>query len=249
MKKLLTTIVLIGCFPFVNAQEIRSKKGENYLPEAGDWAISFNADGMFKYLGNAFNGKLDNQAPSLSFTENNAFVGKYFITDKTAYRVIANVGYISTTATEGLDFENNEILTVTRSGFTTILGLGKEWRRGKTRLQGFYGLDVLISANSSKLIVNAKEPDTGLVTNTIEQKINLIFGAGAQGFIGAEYFIFPKFSLGAQYTYRVGFNIGGGGTIKINNENNIETLVTIENNKNYNIGSLSITSINLTLHF
>ena len=247
MKKIFLTLsILLAMTTF--AQDIKSKKGENYLPEAGEWAIAFNADGIFKYLGNAFNGKLDNSAPNVSFTENNAFVGKYFITDKTAYRVIANVGYSSLTGLEGVDFEDNSIGIVTISRFTTILGLGKEWRRGKTRLQGFYGLDVLISANSQKAVLNLKETDTGLVTYTVEQKANLGFGAGTQGFIGAEYFIFPKFSLGAQYTYRVGFNIGGGGKIKIN-ENNIETLIIIENNENYNIGSLGITSINLTLHF
>ena len=68
--------------------------------------------------------------------------------------------------------------------FGLLAGYGKEWRKGSTRLQGFYGFD-------------------GLVGFGIPQKDAFNFLVGAQGFVGAEYFVFPKVGLGAQYTYAV----------------------------------------------
>lgn len=39
MKKLATIVILLGSLLSAIAREILSKKGEKYLPEAGDWAI------------------------------------------------------------------------------------------------------------------------------------------------------------------------------------------------------------------
>ena len=50
---------------------------------------------------------------------------------------------------------------------------------------------------------------TGAALGSVENKSGLGLGVGVQGFIGAEYFIFPKMSIGAQYTYRVGVDIQG----------------------------------------
>ena len=79
MKKIILSVVAIMAFGFANAQDLKSKKGENYLPEAGDWAISFNADGIFEYVGNSFNGNLGNSAPDVDFVRANTFGGKKFI--------------------------------------------------------------------------------------------------------------------------------------------------------------------------
>ena len=35
---------------------LTSKKGEAYLPEAGDWSIGFDAGALTSYAGNMFNG-------------------------------------------------------------------------------------------------------------------------------------------------------------------------------------------------
>lgn len=76
MKKVLLTAAAVLSLTFVNAQDLKSKKGEAYLPVAGDWAISFNANGIFEYAGNAFNGKTDNAAPTVTNVSENTFVGK-----------------------------------------------------------------------------------------------------------------------------------------------------------------------------
>ena len=49
MKRIILTMAVIMAVGFANAQNLKSKKGENYLPEANDWAISFNANGVFNY--------------------------------------------------------------------------------------------------------------------------------------------------------------------------------------------------------
>ncbi|MFD2910169.1 hypothetical protein ACFSX9_15670 [Flavobacterium ardleyense] len=252
MKKVLFTAVAVFAFGFSNAQEIGSetpelvsKKGENYLPEEGDWAISFNADGIFKYIGNSFNGKTDNAAPSVDYIRTNAFVGKMFITDKTAYRVVANLGFGSTTDTNPVGANSVE---VKQSGFDLAAGLGKEWRRGNTRLQGFYGADALLSIKS-----NSSETTTTFISNSalvssVEVKSGLGLGIGVQGFVGAEYFIFPKFAIGAQYTYGLGFDLQGKS----------KTTTTTAAGSNsadggkgsaFQLGNVGIASVNLTLHF
>ncbi|UOX32338.1 hypothetical protein LXD69_09770 [Flavobacterium sediminilitoris] len=257
MKKLLLSVIALYTFSLVNAQDeilvnpILSKKGENYLPEMDDWAISFNADGIFEYIGNAFNGTLDNRAPGVDYIRSNTFVGKKFISDKKAYRVVANLGFNNnsrTSISSGLEpaNANKEVKT---NAFDVALGLGKEWRKGNTRLQGFYGADVLLTANSSNSETTFNAISDGEFIQSTENKSGLGLGLGIQGFLGAEYFIFPKFAIGAQYTYRVGFDIQG----------NSETTTTVgtadpvtsDNGKSssFGLGNVGIASINLTLHF
>ena len=90
---------------------------------------------------------------------------------------------------------------------------------------------------------------TGAFIESSELKKSVGFGAGVQSFLGAEYFIFPKFSLGAQYTYRVGFSNEGEFTTTTKIGNVEPVIANFGKNSNYNIGSLGIPFINLTLHF
>jgi len=141
MKKILLSALAVFAFSFANAQEqeIVSSKGENYLPQQGDWSIGFSANSALSFVGNAFNGSTGN---SVAFDKNDAtklpgfansvsFLGKNFTEDKKADR------------------------------------LGKP------------------------------------VEALIPQKNAFSFLIGAQGFAGAEYFVFPKVALGAQYAYGV----------------------------------------------
>jgi len=210
-----------------SAQELKSKKGENFLPEKGDWSIGFNADGIFSYIGNAFNGTSGNEAPSVDFQEVGTFVGKRFTSDKTADRYMANLGINSD--------KNGDN---TASGFDLTLGYGKEWRKGKTRLQGFYGADAMINVNSSTTKTVA-----GTTTTTV--KSGLGFGVGAQGFIGAEYFIFPKISMGAQYTYGLMLGVDGKSKTSVTGQPDVEGV----SSSSFNLGGVGVMSINVNLHF
>jgi hypothetical protein len=230
MKKIILTAAAVFAFSFANAQDLKSKKGENYLPQSGDWAIGFNAEGLFSYVGNAFNNS-GNAAPSVDFQNAGTFVGKRFTSDKTAQRVIANFKV-------GSDTEEIAGEKTTNSGFDLTAGLGKEWRRGSTRLQGFYGADLLLNISST----SEKITDTGYER---KETSGLGFGIGAQGFIGAEYFLFPKISIGAQYTYGALIAIEGEGKITETGEDEVKT----GKGSSFGIGGVGVSSINLTLHF
>ena len=190
MKKIILSLVAVFAFGAVSAQNLVSSKGEQYLPKQGDWSIGFNAGNALDFIGNAFNANTRNSSADLFEGQNVlnfgqgvfsstasviTFVGKKFDTDNTATRYTASFNF---------NFEKQKDVDGT-SSFGLVAGYGKEWRKGTTRLQGYYGVDGLV----------------GLVSPAKKQ---FGFGIGAQGFAGVEYFIFPKVALGAQYTYGVG---------------------------------------------
>ena len=182
MKKILLSALAVFAFGAANAQELTSSKGENYLPKQGDWSIGFNANSALSFVGNAFNGSTGNKVAFDSndatklpgFNKSVSFVGRNFTSDTTADRYTANLLF---------SFDKQKDVDATTQ-FGLLAGYGKEWRKGSTRLQGFYGFD-------------------GLVGFGIPQKDAFSFLVGAQGFAGAEYFVFPKVALGAQYAYGV----------------------------------------------
>ena len=189
MKKIILSLAAVFAFGAASAQELVSSKGEEYLPKQGDWSIGFNVGNALTYLGQAFNGSTSNSGNDLFRESSNVldfstgvlsstvkgitFVGKKFDEDNKATRYTVN-----------FNFEKQKDVDGTTS-FGLVAGYGKEWRKGTTRLQGYYGVDGLV----------------GLVSPAKKQ---FGFGIGAQGFAGVEYFLYPKVALGAQYTYGVG---------------------------------------------
>jgi hypothetical protein len=248
MKKIILSAIAVCAFGFANAQDLKSKKGENYLPEAGEWAISFNASGVFSYVGNSFNGATSNAAPSVTSATPNSFVGKKFITDKTAYRVVANLGFGSNNIAAGDfvgagDFDGDgtpEFLSYKASTLSVQLGLGKEWRRGSTRLQGFYGADALVGFSSTKW------DETNNTAGNSSIDAGTTINLGVTGFIGAEYFLFPKMSIGAQYNY--GLQIASQGAAKASSPG-VPDVELSKSTSNINLGNVTSASMNLTLHF
>jgi hypothetical protein len=280
MKKILLSTFALFVFGFAQAQDgaetsasqspsYESSKGEEYLPKAGDYAIGFNANGIFRYLGNAFNGTVNNAAPDLTNLKGGAFVGKKFITDNQAYRVVVNIGLISDKTTSTFKTGAAPLAVITRdsvvsvSAFDIQLGFGKEWRRGKSRLQGFYGADALVGFNNgTKTITDVNQVNTQpapLPVVTTASKVTVdngsIFNFGINGFVGAEYFIFPKMSLGAQYNWGVNLAFQGSGKTNISSSVSGQPAVPdveVENagkNTKINLGGVGVTSINLTVHF
>ena len=238
MKKIILTAAAVFAFSFANAQDLKSKKGEPYLPEAGDWAISFNATGIFNYVGNAFNGSLGNLGgPTVANATANSFVGKKFIDAKSAYRVVANLGFGSNNNAGGV-VSGYAFGAYKASTFNLTAGVGKEWRRGSTRLQGFYGADALVGFSSTKWTENGAPKQT----YDVGTSLNL----GVTGFIGAEYFLFPKISIGAQYNY--GLQIASNGASKYSATGVPEVEVS-KSSSNFNLGNVTSASMNLTLHF
>lgn len=114
------------------------------------------------------------------------------------------------------------------------LGAGMEMRRGKTRLQGVYGADFLFWMSGSKQTyeygnaLDATHPaSAGNTTNfgsnmtfdtygnaarVTESKSGSTMGFGLRGFIGAEYFVAPKVSIGGEFGWGFGFAMTGASS-------------------------------------
>jgi hypothetical protein len=246
MKKSVLVIALAFGVSGAFAQDLTSKKGEPILPEAGDWAISMNADPIFHYVGNAFNGNSNNANPNTSWLgTTQTIIGKKFIDEKNAYRLMFRLGMVNETfknmvsdnsVTTPAPFPEAPAMVEDKfkmSRTNIAIGVGKEMRRGKTRLQGYYGADVMIwlamssdkySYGNELTVANPAPTSTswdattgavtgtsGLTTRNVKSKQGMTFGLGVRGFIGAEYFIFPKIGIGAEYGWGIGYQMSGKG--------------------------------------
>lgn len=253
MKKSVLMIALAFGVSGAFAQDLTSKKGEPILPEAEDWAISMNADPIFEFVGNAFSGFTSkNSAPGINWLNSNqTIIGKKFIDEKNAYRALVRVGFVNQTfknmvaddaATTPPTFPDGPAMVedkFKKSATNIAIGVGKEMRRGKTRLQGYYGADAMlwVSMSSNKFtygntmtappnsagttptpMSTSWDTNTGAVLSasavgarTTKTKAGMTLGIGVRGFIGAEYFIFPKIAVGAEYGWGLGYQMTGKG--------------------------------------
>lgn len=259
MKKSILAVAVVLGATSTFAQDLTSRKGENYLPEAGDWAIGINAVPLLNYVGNIFGKGADNMHASTIWNSNNpAFTinGKYFVEDGMAYRGGIRLGFGSTkektmVADRSIDpslpstwpTAAAEVENTWKHGNTNVgLTFGMEWRKGHTRLQGYYGAEIGFMIASSKDVYtygNALTPSTSTVvvdvttaddfggnlstttdgmgmmqdTRITESKNGLTFGLGLRGFIGAEYFIIPKLAIGGELGWGLGLVMGGKSTV------------------------------------
>lgn len=230
----------VGSMAFGQTTPMTNKNGLTITPEAGDWGLGMNAAPILGYVGNMFNGTAGNAAGTGFVTGNpllnsgGAIYGKYFIDANTAYRGTFRISSASTktvnlqdttqSAQPQSDFGYVENITKT-SGFGFALGAGMEWRKGHNRIQGYYGGDVLLTfggvAPNSKtdyaLALDSVNFNSGYVTNgrTLSTKAGASFGLGLRGFVGVEYFVAPKLSLGAEFGWGIGYIMTGEGeTVK-----------------------------------
>jgi hypothetical protein len=132
------------------------------------------------------------------------------------------------------------------------LAVGLEKRRGFGRLQGYYGAELgfnlmsngskyeygnALTASNSAVNVDITAADDfggniisdvdGLgVTNNAritEQKSGLGFGIGLRGFIGAEYFVMPRLSIGGEFGWGLVFMSNGAGSTTYETEGTTAT--------------------------
>lgn len=250
MKKKVLLIATVFAASTTFAQDLTSKKGETILPEADDWAISFDAAPFLNYFGQMLS-NAGATSPTAGYTNGYpwAIKGKMFKDEKTAYRAGIRLGFGSntfnadiavpqaSTATPPVYPAFNAMGTDTyKAGYSGIvLTGGLEMRRGKTRLQGYYGGELLIGMGGTKdtytynnaltagtpdptVTVGSDDTDwstwgfgsnyvtdpTGNTSRLLESKTSTTM-IGLRGFIGVEYFILPKISIGAEYGWGLGF--------------------------------------------
>jgi hypothetical protein len=232
-KSLILAALLIGAG---SAQaQLTSKKGEAYLPAAGDWSIGIDATPFLTYLGGFLSGT-GAVAPTQNFLNaNQTIIGKYFKTDKMAYRGILRVGmnnqsYANSITQTGATatFPNlpAQVEDTYKEKSTNIgLGAGLEWRRGATRLQGYYGGDVMLSlVNSGRSYTYGNALTTTATVGAVSTDWSTVPGAGGtsnfsldgsyrntevkdgssfaftlRGFAGVEYFVLPKISIAGEF--------------------------------------------------
>ncbi len=234
------------------AQDLTSKKGEPILPEAGDWAIGVEATPFLSYFGNMLNGNTNNQFQGWGYTNSgNMITGKMFTSETMAYRGMLRIGFGSNTWTNPLNDDASVTVPVARvedeykQSWNYIgLGGGLEWRRGKGRLQGYYGGMLMFSMAGGKdtysygngfSATNTAPTSTidfttgataSQASRTTENKWGSEMAFGLRGFIGAEFFILPKLSVGGEFGWGLAFSKTGAGEMTSESWNGTSTTST-----------------------
>ncbi|GAB4140683.1 MAG: hypothetical protein Fur0041_15870 [Bacteroidia bacterium] len=252
MRKSTVLVAALALSASAAFAQVTNKNGVVVTPEAGDWAIGFDAAPFLNYFGNMANGATN--APfSANFINgtDQMIMGKYYASETMAYRGLLRIGFGSTTmgnyvVKDGTTATPPEMVTdEMKSSYNFIgLGAGVEMRRGKTRLQGYYGGQFMFMIGGSKdtytygnafgttnttptTTVNFLTGTTAPVSSrTLEAKAGSMFGLGLRGFIGAEYFILPKLSIGAEYGWGLALSSTGEGSVSTESWNGTGTVTT-----------------------
>ncbi|GAB4281892.1 MAG: hypothetical protein Kow0068_06400 [Marinilabiliales bacterium] len=249
MKKLALIFIAMGLIGYVCAQEqeneeegMMSKRGISILPESGDIGLGINGIPIISYFGNIFNGTANNTAAFNFVDGNNAIYGKYFLDEKTAVRakVRINTGTVTDMEYVAKDtlpyYDENTVKDYQHISTTNVyLSTGYEMRRGKGRIQGFYGGEVIATYTNrittyeygnafSADITNPNTTDfgsnvtytasgTGVESRVLEQKNGRQLGFGLGGFIGVEYFFAPKIAVGGEFGWGFAFTNTADGEL------------------------------------
>ncbi len=209
------------------------KKTSELLPQAGDIAIGIEAAPFLQYFGNMFNGVTTNDSPDLIFLNGTTIFAKYFLEDDVAIRARLGVtmdnevfrSYVTDELAVFQDPLSRDVIVDRRtfSNHMYLIGLDYEMRRGYNRLQGYYGGGINFSffktSNTYEYgnAISSITPDpastnfgTGNLTpagRVLETGGNMNYAGGINGFVGIEYFLLPKISIGGEmglamfYTY------------------------------------------------
>ena len=172
-------------------------------------------------------------------TSNQTITGKYFTASDMAYRGSIRIGFGSSSGSAMIGQDGAAAPTYPnlptmvedtwKMGNSNIgLSGGIEWRKGSGRLQGFYGgeLGIMFGGSSETYTYGNAMTTTGASSTDfgtgnlagdpvygngrlLERNNGSMFGLGLRGFIGAEYFILPKISLGGEFGWGLGFTSFG----------------------------------------
>lgn len=225
MKKIYLVIVLfslISAMAYTQDSVLTNKRGVPILPQAGDWSIGIDARPFFEIF------KYDSDV-NFNFITDQTIIFKRYCTNKRAHRGMLRVGFDSYQDDEYVIMDGQVVpdptVTVTdeRTYNNTIvsLGYGMEWRLGYGRLQAFYGPQLILSyesesesyvygnsfsmtnPNPTTYNFGSNIPEEGKRVTYCEQGFN--YSAFLRGFVGVEYFIAPKISVGGEFGWGVSF--------------------------------------------
>ena len=198
---------------------------DSYLPEEGDWAIGFDATSSLNYFGNLLNSGAS--APTADFVsgEDDRFdqtiYGKLMTSESTALRARLGIRMdkdVDRTNVDEIDGDAGDMVEdkYTEGNTDIKLWLGKEYRRGSTRLQGVYGAEagLMLASKTEKWEYGNSAEDRGANASPLETKGGATIGFGLRAFIGFEYFMMPKISIGGEYGWGLLYKSVGGGSTK-----------------------------------
>ncbi len=151
---------------------------QDRLPAAGDYSIGINAAPLLNYVGNLFSSSGTNEI-NMDWQNENVLMGTYFKSETLAYRGGLGLNMYS--------FSPGDSTVPSESGTNISLMGGLMKLRRADRIMGYYGAEGGLGIGSSK--------ETGSGTETKSSSTAIM----ARGFVGAQYFILPKISIGAEY--------------------------------------------------
>lgn len=239
-KRILVLAAIFGASAsFAQVTSLKSKKGFEILPEAGDYAIQFDATGLLDFAVEAVKVGSTNgvTASHPGYVMPSVVVGKYFKDASTAYRVKAGINFITNNVDNvlGVTAGGTEYIQTAKNKTTNIiLGGGIEKRRGHNRLQGFYGAELLLNIGSpftttsfeyNMDLVTANDSAVSGASRSLGITKASAFGVNVRGFVGVEYFVLPKISIGAEFGWGLGFS---SSKSEITTENRISATATEE---------------------
>jgi hypothetical protein len=139
------------------------------------------------------------------------------------------------------DFDSKDIMF--KRDWSLGFGGGLEWRKGSKRLQGYYGGEAIIAlsrtSTSYKYAYDLLAPDADGSTNdyltdyttdfgsnisnnpgeyvarALKEKQALTTAIGIRGFVGVEFFIAPKISIGGEFGWGMGIAHTGRSSKKV----------------------------------
>ncbi len=234
MKKQLSIILLLFLYIGVNGQDadsnkvlVTNKNGKELLPKAGDFSLGLSANPFLEYLG-GFMGGNSPVAPKIDGYDGSIY-GKYFLEDNFAVRLKLdlNIGKevdeadVQDDKLIALDPLNKNIKQTDKHIYSDNIvnvSLGAEWRRGRSRVQGYYGGEVTLGTawETSKYVygneitlANQTPSITdfgGSNSNTspedgyrLLKESNSYCNLGLGGFVGVEYFFTQLVSIGCEF--------------------------------------------------
>lgn len=207
-KTFLTGVLILSGLAITLAQEpLKNKNGIIITPEPKEFGLSIDAVPVLRYAGSLFNDS--NEEPSAQFGANNPLTlsGLYVARENFAYRAKVRIGISSEkqdtlVARAGSTNPNETVANSTRTTETNFtIGGGMQWWRGKARVKGYYGGELLFNINTAKTNYeygNALSSENQ-ATRIKSEKPGNSFGFHLRGFVGVEYFFAAKMSVSAEF--------------------------------------------------
>ena len=249
--KKISAILMLSVLPL---GALMAQDAKNYLPKAGDYAIGIDMQPIYSFFGNLANGDTGNglntfggEEPLNNYTNTVSILGKYMLDNTTALRLnfsmVKDIDHIYSYSYDDLKrfedpYSEQKVEDNYKQSYAAYsIAAGIEFRRGKNRIQGYYGADALFALYKNKYTfeygnaitdINQKPSrqdytTTGSInvanvsyftktyaTETFEREWFL----GIAGRVGVEYFIVPQLSFGGEVSLTFGEYFDSGSYTK-----------------------------------